>query len=262
MTILNSHFDTEIFFDKLARAETRVLMLDYDGTLAPFRIDRNQALPYDGVREVLNAILEGRHSRLVFITGRRPQDLVRLLDLDRRPEIWGSHGWEHLTADGKLEMAPLDHRAVRGLAQAYAWIEKTGWQERCERKPASLAVHWRGMDEEKVDKIHHEISRGWQNLAGESGLDVYPFDGGVELRARGRNKGSAVETILADVGNSAVAAFLGDDQTDEDGFQAIKGRGLGILVREEYRPTAADLHIRPPGELLDFLWRWDEACRG
>jgi trehalose-6-phosphatase len=53
-------------------------------------------------------------------------------------------------------------------------------------------------------------------------------------------------------------AFLGDDLTDEDGFLAIRGRGLGILVRKTFRPTAAEVHLHPPRELLEFLDQW---CR-
>jgi len=44
--------------------------------------------------------------------------------------------------------------------------------------------------------------------------------------------------------------------TDEDAFRAIRGKGVGILVREALRPTAADLWIRPPEELLTFLAGW------
>ena len=32
------------------------MLLDYDGTLAPFRVDRFQALPWAGVRDLLNQI--------------------------------------------------------------------------------------------------------------------------------------------------------------------------------------------------------------
>jgi len=49
---------------------------------------------------------------------------------------------------------------------------------------------------------------------------------------------------------------LGDDRTDEDAFKSIKGRGLGVLVREAFRPTYADVWIKPPEELLAFLARW------
>ena len=55
---------------------------------------------------------------------------------------------------------------------------------------------------------------------------------------------------------AAVAAYLGDDLTDEDAFKAIKGKGIGVLVREEPRKTAADIWIKPPDELLSFLSNW------
>jgi trehalose 6-phosphate phosphatase len=58
------------------------------------------------------------------------------------------------------------------------------------------------------------------------------------------------------------AAYLGDDATDERAFRAISGRGLSVLVRPSWRQTAAELWLRPPEELLDFLNRWLEALRG
>ena len=54
-------------------------------------------------------------------------------------------------------------------------------------------------------------------------------------------------------------AYLGDDLTDEDAFRAVATRGLGILVRQELRKTAAVAWLRPPEELLDFLHRWARA---
>jgi len=72
----------------------------------------------------------------------------------------------------------------------------------------------------------------------------------------GRNKGDAVKEILAEMDKNTVAAFLGDDYTDEDGFKSIKGKAIGVLVRKELRPTAADLWIRPPEELIAFLSQW------
>jgi hypothetical protein len=87
-----------------------------------------------------------------------------------------------------------------------------------------------------------------------------PFDGGLELRAPGKNKGDAVSAILAESGPDFAAAYLGDDQTDENAFRAIKGRGLSILVRPEPRPTMADMWLRPPDELGRFLRDWLVAC--
>jgi trehalose-phosphatase len=82
----------------------------------------------------------------------------------------------------------------------------------------------------------------------------------------GRNKGEAVEAILAEAGGQGAGpvAFLGDDITDEAAFRAVRrlGRlGLAALVRLEWRETAAEVWLRPPAELMAFLERWLQAAR-
>jgi trehalose-phosphatase len=106
--------------------------------------------------------------------------------------------------------------------------------------------------------VRDELQRAWSALEGE-GLESLGFDGGEEMRASGRTKGSAVQQVLAESPH-AVCAYLGDDSTDEDAFQAVRPRGLGVLVRPTLRPTRASLWIEPPAELLAFLARWRAAA--
>jgi trehalose 6-phosphate phosphatase len=259
MEILRPGFDLEQFFASLGSAQRRALLLDYDGTLAPFRVARDQAAPYTGVRALLAAMLRAGHTRIVVISGRALDDVVALLGLARRPEIWGSHGWERLMPDGAREPPALAPQAAQGLAEALAMAEGHGLAQRLEHKPAGLALHWRGMDTAAVQALLAWAEECWTPLARRSGLVAQIFDGGVELRAPGRDKGHAVRTVLDEVGPSA-AAYLGDDLTDEDAFQAIQGRGMGALVRAQPRPTAADLWLQPPDELLAFLAHWHQVC--
>ena len=86
----------------------------------------------------------------------------------------------------------------------------------------------------------------WQPLSTEGGLDLYPFDGGLELRVWEWDKGDAVRAVLADEPEGTAVAYLGDDLTDEDAFRALgelssSGRvnALCVLVREEARPSLA-----------------------
>jgi hypothetical protein len=39
----------------------------------------------------------------------------------------------------------------------------------------------------------------------------------------------------------------------------MKGRGLSVLVRREWRKTHADVWLKPPEELRRFLGMWREA---
>ncbi len=261
MKILNSQLAFDSFLGKLKGAAQKVLFLDYDGTLAPFHVEPDKAFPYPGVREMINRLMKASDIRLIMVTGRWTKDLIPLLQLETNPEIWGSHGLERFRPDGSYELARMDEAALQGLVAADEWIEKAGLSARCEKKPGSLAIHWRGLDERQIRNIRAQampnlsvIAQGWQ-------LNLKEFDGGVELRLPTRDKGDAVRTVLEETDSKGLAAYLGDDLTDEDAFAAIKGRGIGVLVRDKLRPTAADLWIRPPNELLEFLNLWLPECR-
>lgn len=256
MEILRAALSLDDFFIQVANAKRRALFLDYDGTLAPFTPRRDEALPYPGVKEALQQILESRSTRLILITGRWSKDLARLLVLKLRPEIWGSHGWEKLMPDGAYEVGKFEETALQGLAEADDWVERAGLSERVEHKPASLAIHWRGLTNQEVERIRLKARVHLSPIADRKGLNLQEFDGGMELRIPGRNKGYAVTTVLDEMGSGTAAAYLGDDFTDEDAFVAIRGRGLSALVRKEFRPTAADIWLEPPQELLDFLSHW------
>ena len=262
MRILSPELDLERFFERVGQVRSRVLLLDYDGTLSPFTPDRDRAYPYPGMRKILNAMLEDGGTRVVLVSGRAVRDLVPLLGLEELPEIWGSHGHERLLPDGTYRPPRLSELTAKGLADARAWIGEHDLTERCEEKPASLAVHTRGMETSRAEEIHGRVAVHWNALAGRSGLEIHRFDGGIELRVPGMNKGSAVDAILAETDSETVSAYMGDDLTDEDAFGAIKGRGLAILVRGEYRPTDADLWLVPPDEVLQFLERWLSASGG
>ena len=264
MRALNPKLHVKKFFERLPRAKEKVLFLDYDGTLAPFKTDPGEALPYPGVRELLSRIMERSDTRLVIVTGRWTRDLIPLLGLRILPEIWGSHGLERLGVDGSYEISPMDERAVQGLAYVDEWMEGNGLIHRCEKKPGCLALHWRGLEKGALLELKNTVLPTWSRLAETAGLELIEFDGGIELRVPARNKGDAVKSVLDEMCQEGIAAaYLGDDSTDEDAFSAIKGKGVGVLVRTELRPTAADLWIRPPGELLEFLSCWlAEGCGG
>ena len=246
---------------RVSAAPGRLLMLDYDGTLAPFREARDEAVPYPGVRERLERLAAEPAGRVAIVSGRAVEHLAPLIGIDPLPEIFGSHGFEHRTVDGRLEQRPLGERAEQGLRQAREWVRGERLESRLEVKPAGLALHWRGLPDDQVERLDRRARPDWQRLADEHDLHLLAFDGGLELRARGADKGTVVRELLQQAGRDAVAAYLGDDRTDEDAFEALAGHGLPVLVREEPRPTAAERWIRPPEDLLAFLDAWLEGCR-
>ena len=262
MRLLHPEADLERFFEGLARASERVLFLDYDGTLAPFHHDPLLAVPYPGVPERLKAITEGEATRVVIVSGRPLEELRTLIELLSHHEAWGAHGWEsYRRGEATTRHAPHEE-AVRRLALAEGTarlLEAEG--ARLERKLASIAMHWRGLPEAQARALGERIVRAWEEIA-DANVELLPFEGGIELRARGRNKAHAVREVLARSAPDAACAYLGDDVTDEDAFAEIRARGLAVLVAPEPRRTSADLWLRPPRELVWFLDRWAGAAKG
>jgi trehalose-phosphatase len=253
----------DALFARLERVRAALLMLDYDGTLAPFRVDPSQARPYPGITEILDAIMQQGVTRLVLVSGRRATEVPPLLGTRRRPEVWGSHGWERLHPSGALTIEPAPQVALEALVEASASADAAQrLGARIERKPSSVALHWRGVSEERIGKLRSLVEPAWTSLCDRAPLALLEFDGGVELRVAGRSKGDAVLTVLSEFEADVPMAFLGDDVTDEDAFIALRGKGLGVLVRAEHRPTAAQAWLRPPEELAAFLQRWQRACEG
>jgi trehalose 6-phosphate phosphatase len=256
MRILNSNIDLPVFFRRVKEESQSALLLDYDGTLAPFQVERSKAFPYPGVREMLEKLVEVAGLRVVIISGRWIKDLNPLLKLKKQPEIWGSHGLERLKTDGSYKIASMDESLLSGLVAADEWVETVGLAKHSERKPGCIAIHWRGLDQRKKNEIRTRIEPEWSLIAKGWGLMLKEFDGGIELRAGLQNKGDAVKTVLEEMDRGITAAYFGDDSTDEDAFIAIKGKGVGVLVRKELKPTVADVWIKPPEEMLQILHKW------
>lgn len=248
--------------ERIAASPRPVLFLDYDGTLAPFSVHRDKAFPYPGVRELLVDIMNNTRTRLVIVSGRLIDDLLPLLDLPEPPEIFGSHGWERRRPDGQRDTFPLAADAQAALDDARLWVEQNGLTERSERKPASVTVHWRDLVGDERLGLRQAVRDAWSPFAAIESVELARFDGGLELRVLGQDKGNAVRTVMDEVGAQGEAAYLGDDQTDEDAFAALAHEGLSVLVRPQKRPTRADLWLQPPDELLDFLTRWREMTAG
>jgi len=250
------------FFGAFTGAAKALLLLDYDGTLAPFRVDRSKARPWAGVRELLTRIQNQGQTRIVVVTGRPAAEIAPLLGLALPLEVWGLHGAERLHSDGRRELEQPSPATQAKLEALCTQLRRDSLGGLFEAKPNSATMHWRGIPAGKANAIEKRTRAVFEPLAHLDGLTLLEFESGLELRA-GREKGAAVRTLLDETKDSIPipAAFLGDDITDEAAFLAMKGHGLTALVRRERRDTAADIWLRPPEELRIFLKKWLRACR-
>lgn len=258
----------ESFFSTFYPGVRPLLLLDYDGTLAPFRVDRFKARPYTGVREGIARILHQGMTRVVVITGRPAREITILLRgnppvVDQPVEIWGLHGAERIYADGRRELEEAPSSTQRKLDELREFLRHNNLGGEFEDKPNAAVMHWRGASPRTAKFIEMRTRELFEPMAKMDGLMLLEFEGGLELRV-GRDKGGAVERLVNEAPPGTPVAYVGDDLTDEAAFRAmsrVENPHLSVLMRVEPRETAADIWLRPPSGIRMFLKRWYKALQ-
>jgi trehalose 6-phosphate synthase/trehalose 6-phosphate phosphatase len=256
----------ENFFHSFFNGHQPLLLLDYDGTLAPFRVDRTKARPWTGVREGLARIQRQGRTRMVVITGRPAKEIGPLLRgyppvIDPMLEVWGLHGSERLYPDGRRELEEAPPDTQRRLNELREHLRHNNLGGQFEDKPNAAVMHWRGASPRTAKFIEMRTRELFEPMSRLPGLMLLPFEGGLELRV-GRDKGGAIAALVAEAQPGTPVVFVGDDITDEAGFKAVneaQGPHLSVLMRSEPRETTADVWLRPPSEMRGFLKRWYRA---
>ena len=240
------------FLQQLKTAPASVLLLDYDGTLAPFHVDRSLAFLIMESISILENIAQCGRTKIIIISGRPIVELRALLTPMNDLEMWGTHGLERQLSDGSYSCVQISEEdAVPGKAQE--WVVAAGLLSRAEIKLGGIAIHWRGLPC-RGKSVNHSLrmaGQRWPRNQDSSCSNLRrDWSCVYRIQTRAMQSGRSLRTECAAI------AYLGDDLTDEDAFRVLKGHGLTVLVRDAYRETNAEAWIRPPQELIDFLERW------
>ncbi len=228
--------------------------LDYDGTLTPIVRRPQEAVLSDGMREALRRLASC--CPVAVISGRDLADVRALVGLDSLVYA-GSHGfdiagprdWPIRNQQGIPFLHDLDV-LQRELEDALDVIAGSA----LERKQFSLALHYRNVADKHLPnlrRIAEESVARHPRLRQAKGKKVFEFQPGINW-----NKGEALLWLLKQLhldGPETVAFYIGDDVTDEDAFRLLHQRGLGVIVREEPRPTAARYALDNTSEVRKFL---------
>lgn len=222
------------------------LFLDVDGTLLDFaNTPAGVHVSADLVRD-LQRLHEALDGALALISGRRLENIDALFAPLRLPAI-GLHGLQRRGAARSGHHAPHELASVlaaaRDLAAKYpgALIEDKG---------ITIALHWRDAPAAE-EPLHEFANSALIDLPGyclQAGRNV------VELRPDGHDKGDAIVAFLETDGfRNRVPVFIGDDLTDEHGFDAVNARhGIAVLVGSR-ADSAATHGLHDPAAVRAWL---------
>ena len=243
------------FWTDVVRAPHRLLLLDYDGTLAHFAENRMEARPFPGIVPSMTVIARGGRTSLGVVSGRPVRELQNLIRL-RDIILVGEHGWEVLMPGEGLTQHRLPPGVEVALHETARLSMSAPWGGRLEVKRTSLVFHTRGLREEEAAGLIAQCRSVFENLGVPAGLRIVDVHDGIELRAPYLDKGSAVRSLLALSPAGTFAVYIGDDHTDDDAFRVVRERGLGIRVGNDAGPTAAEGRIDGPESVGAFLDEW------
>ncbi|HKK91944.1 MAG TPA: trehalose-phosphatase [Longimicrobiales bacterium] len=235
-----------------ARAERLVVACDFDGTLSPIVSDHEAAAADPRALESLTALVSLPRTDVVVISGRARSDLAsRLGSTPSDVVLIGSHGAE--LPDGASE----PHPDVEAYASALADLARDVPGVSLERKPFSLALHYRNVAESRQASVR---TSALERLAA-MGATVKEGKKVVEFLAMEADKGRALVTYrdtLMRPGEEGelVTVFVGDDVTDEAAFERLALPDVTVKVGPgETAATHALKSQEDVASLLDRLYR-------
>lgn len=220
---MSSELDRKIL--EIAKSPVLLVATDFDGTVAPIVARPELVDPNREALVALRILSELPNTHVVVISGRALADLSSRFTPARGIRLVGSHGSEF--EEGLIE--PLDSNVLDRLAASANALDVIAARfpgALVERKPASVAFHYRGVDPARVDELLEVL------LSRDAGSGLTHRKRGkmvLEFGALPLDKGEALERVRQRLGASAVV-FIGDDDTDEDAFARLKGADLAIKV--------------------------------
>ncbi|ABD69879.1 HAD-superfamily hydrolase subfamily IIB [Rhodoferax ferrireducens T118] len=238
------------------KGRSPAVFLDYDGTLTPIVQSPELALLSDDMRDAVRTL--ARRCTVVVMSGRDLPDVQARVGL-KDIVYGGSHGFEifgpqgmHFEQEQGGEFLPQLDRAELALRERLGHVPGL----LVERKKYAIAVHFRLVGEsdlEAVEPAVNAVLAAHPKLRKTHGKMIFEVQPDIDW-----DKGRAMIWLLGKLGlaqSDVFVLYLGDDITDEDAFRSLnaQGNGIGILVRDEPRDTAAQYALGSIEEVRRFL---------
>lgn len=214
------------------------LFLDVDGTLLELAASPEAVRVPAALRNTLELSFQREEGALALVSGRSLDDLDRLFAPSRFPAC-GQHGFERRDSRGRLTHARVDQRLLESVYDEVRAQLDSRRALVLEGKSAAFALHYRRAPQlqsaarEIMDRAAAALAPRYRLRAGKYVYELTPTC--CSIRA-------AIESFMSEApfaGRTPV--FVGDDDTDEEGFDAVNALG-GYSIRVGWGAPSAAHH--------------------
>jgi trehalose 6-phosphate synthase/phosphatase len=230
------------------KADQRLLLLDYDGTLREFASSHNpnQAKPGPALMALLRDLTNIPNTQICIISGRPRQALESWfgslpIALAAEHGAWIKRDGQWAQQDSSMN----GHRQIiLPIMESYA--DRTPGAQ-IEQKDFSLVWHYRNVPSElayaRNAGLRHELN---QALA-DTDISIHDGSKIIEVKPNNIHKGAVARDLLAQFPADFVLC-IGDDYTDEDMFKALPDHAYSLKVGSGDTQASAQIasvkHVR------------------
>ncbi len=237
----------------------RVLLLDYDGTLAEITNLPINAKPTPELLELLENLTNLPQTDVAIVTGRKTNEIINWLghlNLVFSTEHGLNIKWpfeKEWHRNASLSSVSAWYNEVRNVLDYY---NQTTPGSFVEEKEASLTWHYRTVDPTLGKWKANELKIHLQNALANHPLEVVLGKMVLEIRLQGINKGNIFQRFTQLGRKYDFIMVIGDDTTDEAMFSAMPLSSIGIRVGKSH--TRAQYRLHSVSEVHKLLWMLTE----
>lgn len=229
------------------------IFLDYDGTLTPIVEHPEDAKLSDEMYNIIEML--SKLCTVAIISGRDLEDVRKMVGINTIYYA-GSHGLD-IAGPGHEKQIGVEALPALEKIEKEARKKSEHWEgTRIERKEFVVAIHYRQADENTSQKV---LEYGRKVADANDELKVVENKKVVELRPDiPWNKGKAIDYLIDELSENrddVLPIFIGDDVTDEDGFEFLMHRGIGIVTGDHGKPSYARYKLKDTDEVKKFLFQ-------
>ena len=240
--------------DAFYQAQSRLIMLDYDGTLAPFATLPQSAVPSSHLIGILERLVQDEQSIVALISGRSRVDLERWFA--GIPNLWiaAEHGALLWSPISRTWDQPHHDASDEWKKRVYPILEH--FVDRTpgsfiEEKEFSLVWHYRMADPEFGDWLANDLVANLDHMLAESPVKAMKGQKTVEVKSLWANKGQVYSRLLLSGAAPDFIMAAGDDVTDEDLFARLPESAWTIHVGRNQ--SRAKYYLSNPDEMISLL---------
>lgn len=237
--------------ENFRKAKSKLILLDYDGTLVDYKMAPHEATPSKKLLASLLKLNDSPNTKVAIITGR-----------------------PYLEIDGFVGHLPIDIVAEHGamVRENDDWIEliqdNGGWKKDIfpvldrftgickgsfiEEKRFSLAWHYRNAEQETGFSASRELIEALIEKIRKPGLKITDGNKVVEIKKKEIDKGKGTQYLL-DKNRYDYILSIGDDKTDEDMFDVLANNKRAFTIKVGKGDTSAKYRLDTVQNVIELL---------